>query len=87
MLKIHEKALGPDHPDAALSLRNLAYLYYVQQKYADAEPLTDRAIAIWDRAGVAPGTRYLGYLLRAHLSWKLNRVLPASLHDRFGRAC
>ncbi|MDZ4723543.1 MAG: tetratricopeptide repeat protein, partial [candidate division Zixibacteria bacterium] len=33
-LEIREKALGPDHPDVALSLNNLAFLYNTQGQYA-----------------------------------------------------
>ena len=39
-------ALGPDHPDVAASLNNLAELYRAQGKYADAEPLYQRALVI-----------------------------------------
>ena len=45
-LAIREKALGPDHPDVAESLNNLAELYSNQGKYAEAEPLYKRALAI-----------------------------------------
>jgi hypothetical protein len=38
-LAIREKALGPDHPDVANSLNNMASLYHAQGRYADAEPL------------------------------------------------
>ncbi len=44
------KALGPDHPDVATTLRNLAALYKAQGKYAEAEPLYKRALAIWEKA-------------------------------------
>ena len=40
-----EKALGPDHPDVAQSVNNLADLYSAQGRYADAEPLYKRALA------------------------------------------
>ena len=45
-LAIREKALGPDHPDVATSLNNLAALYQSQGRYAEAEPLYKRALAI-----------------------------------------
>ena len=45
-LKIAEAALGPDHPDVALSLNNLAGLYELQGRYADAEPLIRRSLKI-----------------------------------------
>ena len=49
-LAIREKALGPDHPDVALSLNNLAFLYDKQGRYADAEPLYKRSLAISEKA-------------------------------------
>ena len=49
-LAIREKALGPDHPDVALSLNNLAELYHAQGRYADAEPLYKRSLAIREKA-------------------------------------
>ncbi len=42
--------LGPDHPDVARSLNNLADLYERQGRYAEAEPLFERALAIRERA-------------------------------------
>jgi len=49
-LAIREKALGPEHPDVAASLNNLAALYDAQGQYAEAEPLYQRALAIWEKA-------------------------------------
>ena len=49
-LAIREKALGPDHPDIATSLNNLAELYMRQGDYAKAEPLYQRALAIREKA-------------------------------------
>ena len=48
-LAIEEKALGPDHPDVAVALNNLADLYQAQGRYADAEPLYKRALAIREK--------------------------------------
>ena len=45
-LRIREAALGPDHPDTASCLHNLALLYDSQGQYAEAEPLCRRALAI-----------------------------------------
>jgi tetratricopeptide (TPR) repeat protein len=47
---IYEKALGPEHPELATSLNNLAALYHAQGKYGEAEPLYQRARAIWEKA-------------------------------------
>jgi CHAT domain-containing protein len=44
-LAIREKALGPDHPDVALTLNNLAGVYGDQKRYADALPLIQRTIS------------------------------------------
>ena len=42
--------MGPDHPDTARSLNNLALLYVSQGAYAKAEPLFLRALAIMEKA-------------------------------------
>jgi tetratricopeptide (TPR) repeat protein len=49
-LAIWEKALGPDHPDVATSLNNLALLYYAQGRYGEAQPRCERALAIREKA-------------------------------------
>jgi tetratricopeptide (TPR) repeat protein len=51
-LMINEKVLGPDHPDVATSLNNLASLYNTQGKYAEAEPLYKRSLAIRKSLGL-----------------------------------
>jgi CHAT domain-containing protein len=63
--------LGPDHPDVARSLNNLADLYERQSRYADAEPLYQRALAIRERAvgadhpDTATSANNLAFLYRA----------------------
>jgi hypothetical protein len=54
VLEIQEKALGPDHPDVATALNNLASIYRSGQ-YALAESLYRRALLIDERA-LAPDT-------------------------------
>jgi tetratricopeptide (TPR) repeat protein len=49
-LAIAEKFFGPNHPNVAQSLNNLAELYQAQGRYADAEPLLNRALAIREKA-------------------------------------
>jgi tetratricopeptide (TPR) repeat protein len=44
-----EAELGPEHPDVATSLNNLAELLWAQAKYAEAEPLYRQALAIRER--------------------------------------
>jgi hypothetical protein len=46
VLSIQEKALGPDHPDVATSLNNLAKLYREGGREMEAEVLKERAAAI-----------------------------------------
>src|SRR5262249_37849216 len=47
---IFEKVLGPNHPDVATSLHNLAELYRAQGAYARAEPLYARSLDIFEKA-------------------------------------
>ena len=49
-LAITEKALGPEHPDLATSLNELALLYETTGQYAEAESLYKRSIAILEKA-------------------------------------
>ncbi len=43
-------ALGPNHPGVGTSTDNLASLYQDQGRYAEAEPLHKRALAIFEKA-------------------------------------
>jgi tetratricopeptide (TPR) repeat protein len=47
---ICEKAFGPDYPDVATFLNNLATMYRLQSKYPEAEPLYKRALKIYEKA-------------------------------------
>ena len=49
-LEINEKALGPEHPDLAVSLNNLAGLYQAMGAYDKALPLYQRALTIREKA-------------------------------------
>jgi len=49
-LRIDEKTLGLNHPDLAMDLSNLAAHYQVQGRYAEAEPLYQRALEISEKA-------------------------------------
>src|ERR1700693_4057798 len=48
-LELREKALGPDHPDIAQSLNNLASIYRDRGEYEKAEPLLQRALGIREK--------------------------------------
>jgi tetratricopeptide (TPR) repeat protein len=43
---IDEQSYGPDHPDVAIDLNNLALLLQDTNRLAEAEPLMRRALAI-----------------------------------------
>src|SRR5262249_47167118 len=49
-LTILERALGPEHPNVATSLANLAVLYQLEGKYAEAELLHKRSLTIRETA-------------------------------------
>src|SRR5436309_11575 len=49
-LEVAEQKVGPNHPDVATSLNNLAAFYDTQGAYAKAEPLYQRSLAIWEKA-------------------------------------
>jgi tetratricopeptide (TPR) repeat protein len=47
---IRKQALGPEHPDVAYALNDLAKLYMEQGSYEEAVPLYERALHIWEQA-------------------------------------
>ena len=50
LVRFAEASLGPNHPNTATSLNNLALLYDNQGLYSQAEPLYKRALAIREKA-------------------------------------
>ncbi|HEY0432133.1 MAG TPA: tetratricopeptide repeat protein, partial [Pyrinomonadaceae bacterium] len=49
-LELEQKILGPEHPDVALSMNNLAMLYFSQGRYDDAEPLLLHSLELYQKA-------------------------------------
>ena len=49
-LAIDEKSYGPEHPNVAISLNNLAALLQVTNRLQEAEPLMRRALAIDEKS-------------------------------------
>ena len=49
-LAIDEKSFGPDHPNVASDLNNLALLLQATNRLAEAEPLYRRALAIDEKS-------------------------------------
>jgi tetratricopeptide (TPR) repeat protein len=70
-LAIDEQSFGPDHPDVATDLNNLAQLLQATHRLAEAEPLMRRALAIDeqsfgpDHPDVARDLNNLAQLLKA----------------------
>ena len=51
MINVHTgKVLGPDNLQVSHSLNLLASLYWIRGRYADAEPLHKRSLAIVEKA-------------------------------------
>jgi CHAT domain-containing protein len=73
-LRLDERALGPTHPQVAVSLNNLAELHRQQGHYAQAEPLYRHALAILEQA-----------LGPEHPNVALNLNNLASLYQHQGR--
>ena len=70
-LAIHEASVGPEHPDVAIGLNNLAGLLQATNRLGEAEPLYRRALAIHEASfgpehpNVAIGLNNLAGLLQA----------------------
>ncbi len=74
----HVNALGPDHPDLATSLNNLAGLYQAQGKYGEAEPLYKRSLAVLEKA-LGPD--------HSHVATSLDNLAALyQAHGRYGAA-
>jgi tetratricopeptide (TPR) repeat protein len=77
-LRIRQKVLGPEHPDTAGSLNNLALLYKDMGEYTKAEPLLQEALRINEKnfGGGHPRTvLYLDNL--GYVKFQLGRIEEA----------
>lgn len=54
-----ENTLGPDHPEVATNLNDLAVIFVEQGKYKEAEPLFTQAVSILENVVEQPDDRYL----------------------------
>ena len=73
-LAISEAVLGPDHPDTARCLGNLACTYRELGRPGDALPLAERALAVTE-AALGPD----------HPSTALHRKILAAIYRANGR--
>ena len=70
---IEEKQFGPDHPDIATILSNLAILLCAKRDYVDAEQSARRALDIFEKKFGPKNSRT--EQARANLELILNRKL------------
>ena len=75
-LSIYEKARGPDHTDVAVALENLAGVYRRQSRYADAEPLFKRSLAIFEEASRATTPTWQRHWTSWRNSTKIRAATP-----------
>lgn len=75
---MRERLLGPDHPDCAQSLNNLAALYNEKKQYDKAEELYERALDIRRRA-LAPDHPSLAYTVK-HLAILYKKTVSPPHH-------
>lgn len=76
-LEMRERVLGPNHPDCAQSLNNLAALYNEKKHYDKAEELYEKALDIRRRA-LAPDHPSLAYTVK-HLAVLYKKMVSTTL--------
>ncbi|HEY1016908.1 MAG TPA: tetratricopeptide repeat-containing protein [Herpetosiphonaceae bacterium] len=84
-LAINERVLGPDHPNTATSLNNLAALYVATGAYGAAQPLYERALAIQERV-LGPDHPDTASSLNNLASLYVAMGMPAAARPLFERA-
>lgn len=84
-LAAREKALGPNHPDVAESLTNIAILYNQQMNFAKAQPLYERALHIYEQAR-GPDHADVAHCLTDLAVLHLEQVRCPKFCDKFGCA-
>jgi tetratricopeptide (TPR) repeat protein len=82
-LELGEQEFGPNHPTTAILINNLALLYFNQGRYAEAEPLYERALAARLRELLPDCDVESGYLEFARPP---DRSVPWPEHGRSARA-
>jgi len=84
-LAISEKSYGPEHPDVARDLNNLAELLRITNRPAEAEPLIRRALAIL-KASYGPDHPDIAILLNVLASLLEDTNRPAEAEPLYRRA-
>jgi tetratricopeptide (TPR) repeat protein len=65
VLSVREKALGRDHPQVAIAVHTIAWIYQTQARYAEAESVYTRSLAIREKVLEPEHT---------DLAWSLNNL-------------
>jgi tetratricopeptide (TPR) repeat protein len=83
-LAISVKVLGPEHPDTAISLNNLANVLRAQGELAEARPLSERALAISEKVlGPEHSDTAISLTNLANLLWSQGDLVGARpLYER-----
>lgn len=74
-LEMRQRVLGPDHPDCAQSLNNLAALHTERREYETAEDMYEKALDIRKKA-LSPDHPSLAYTLKHLAMLYKRRVRP-----------
>ena len=85
-LQAKEAALGPAHPDVAVTLTNLALVYAAEGQTESAETLLERARAIQEQERVSPRARVRTLTALAAVYRKNGREAAADALDERVRA-
>lgn len=75
---MRQRVLGPEHPDCAQSLNNLAALHTERREYETAEDMYEKALEIRKKA-LSPDHPSLAYTLKHLAMLYKRRVRRASL--------
>ncbi len=84
-LQSAQKSEGPDHPDVARSLLNLANLFQAQAQYAQAEPLIKQALAMNEKI-FGPDHLYVAECLDKLAALYLEQLQYAQAEPLFKRS-
>jgi hypothetical protein len=75
---LERRLRGPEHPDTATNLNNLALLYQDMDDYTKAEPLYQEALRIRQKVlSIAFSTRFSGEIFRASCSKQIVKNIEA----------
>ena len=86
-LRVREEAVGPDHADVTIDLKNLGALYAKQKEYEKAEPYLKRALSIMETSLGPDNTNLVPYLNNLALLYQAQEryeEVESITHSRIG---